>query len=497
MGIVASAIGVEEERRHAEDALRFTRFSVDNAADTMAWVSRDARFIDVNDAFCRSLGYSREELLSMTVHDIDPEYSVEIWPEFWEKLKQSGSLTFESCHRTKEGKVVPVEIMANFLEYNGKEYHCSTARDITERKQAEEELLRARADWENIFQAIGHPTLILDPEHKVIMANRAVAKAVGTTREELQGKKCYEIFHGTDQPPEGCPLEKMSASGHLETIEMEMETLGNWFLVSCTPVFDEKGALRNVIHIATDISERKRLEKILEKERQELKLIIDASPIIIFYKDKEGRFIRVNKTFTEALKMPEEDLMGKTVFDLYSAKIAQGMTDDDHEVLKSVRPKLNIIEQYESASGIRWVQTDKIPICDKNGIPVGLIGFAQDITERKRAEETLWESQELYRSLFKGVPIGLYRTMPGGEILDANPALVEMLGYPDRESLLMVNLADMFVNPVDRKRWEALMEREGVVRDFEAKFRRYDGTVVWIRDTCHAVRHDDGQSPIP
>ena len=119
-----------------------------------------------------------------------------------------------------------------------------------------------------------------------------------------------------------------------------------------------------------DITERKRLEELLKKEQQELKLIIDSSPIIVFYKDKEGKFIRVNKAFAEALKLPEEEFVGKTVFDLYSAEIAQGMTNDDQEVIKSGRPKLNIIEQYESASGIRWVQTDKIPICDKNGIPL-------------------------------------------------------------------------------------------------------------------------------
>ena len=86
--------------------------------------------------------------------------------------------------------------------------------------------------------------------------------------------------------------------------------------------------------IARDMTERKRIEELLVKERQELKLIIDTSPIIVFYKDKQGRFIRVNKTFAEAQKMPAEDFVGKTVFDLYPPEIAQGMADDDQGVLR-------------------------------------------------------------------------------------------------------------------------------------------------------------------
>ena len=151
-------------------------------------------------------------------------------------------------------------------------------------------------------------------------------------------------------------------------------------------------------------------------------------------------------------------------------------------------------DHYEQEGFSIDIEVSTNPITGENGEVTGVSYFFKDITERKRAEETLWESQELYRSLFEGVPIGLYRTMPGRQILDANPALVEMLGYPDRESLSVVNFADMFVNLEDRKRWESLMEREGVVRDFEVQFRRYDGTVIWIRDTCHAVRHDDGQA---
>jgi PAS domain S-box-containing protein len=529
---------LEKEHRQKEGAPRESeeqlRLITDSLPVLISYIDSEQRYRFNNRAYERWFGYLREEVYGKHIKEVLGESAYEVIRPYVEVALSGQEVGFENWVPYKDGgnryvgaTYVPhfgeqrqvkgfFALVDDLTEHKRKDeelerYEQSLEklveerttelrmtveelqREISEGKSAKEELLRAQADWENIFQAIGHPTLILDPEHKVIAANRAAVKASGITEEDLRSKKCYEIFHGTDQPPEGCPLEKMSVSGHLETIEIEMEALGGCFLVSCTPVFDEKGDLRNIIHIATDITEQKRLEKILEKERQELKLIIDTSPIIIFYKDKEGEFIRVNKAFAEALKMPEEDLMGKTVFDLYSAKIAQGMTNDDHEVLKSVCPKLNIIEQYESASGIRWVQTDKIPICDKNGIPVGLIGFAQDITERKRAEETLRESQELYRSLFEGVPVGLYRTMPGGEILDTNLALVEMLGYPDRESLLVVNLVDMYVNPEDCKRWEALMESRGVVHDFEAQFRRYGSTVIWIRNTCRAVRHGDGE----
>ena len=119
------------KRKKVEETVKFTRFSLNNTTDTMAIIDYDGRFIDINNAFCRSLGYSREQLLSITVHDIDPLYPAATWPEFWEKLKQVDSLIFESIHRTKEGKLIPVEINVNFFEYKGKEYQCGFARDIT------------------------------------------------------------------------------------------------------------------------------------------------------------------------------------------------------------------------------------------------------------------------------------------------------------------------------------------------------------------------------
>jgi PAS domain S-box-containing protein len=102
----------------------------------------DARFIYVNEAACAALGYAREELLSMTVHDIDPDFSAEVWPAHWNEVRQRGSFIIESRHRAKDGRIYPVEISINYMEFEGKEFSCAFARDITGRKRAREELRR-------------------------------------------------------------------------------------------------------------------------------------------------------------------------------------------------------------------------------------------------------------------------------------------------------------------------------------------------------------------
>ncbi|NIT03390.1 PAS domain S-box protein [Candidatus Saccharibacteria bacterium] len=131
------------ERKRAEEELKLTQFTVDNAAESIFWVQSDARFVYVNEAACNSLGYSREELLSMTVYDIDPDFPKESWPDHWREIKEQGSFSLETNHRTKNGMVFPVEVSVNYLKYGEREYNCAFVRDITERKLAEKETVRA------------------------------------------------------------------------------------------------------------------------------------------------------------------------------------------------------------------------------------------------------------------------------------------------------------------------------------------------------------------
>jgi len=130
----------------------------------------------------------------------------------------------------------------------------------------------------------------------------------------------------------------------------------------------------------------------LQKHREELQMIIDASPVMIFYKDCENRFIRVNKALAEATGLPKEEMEGKTVSEIYPNQAAS-YWEDDKEVIATGKPKTGIIEPIDTAMGTRLVQTDKIPYRDKEGRIIGIIGFSMDITERKQAEEALEEER--------------------------------------------------------------------------------------------------------
>jgi PAS domain S-box-containing protein len=118
--------------------------AIDQAPEAVFWMNREAGFSYVNGQACCSIGYTRQELLGMSVCDIDPDFSLEVWEDFWKGLLEAEVRTFETVHQRKDGSQFPVEITPNFIEFGGDEYSCAYARDITQRRQAEE----ARAELE-------------------------------------------------------------------------------------------------------------------------------------------------------------------------------------------------------------------------------------------------------------------------------------------------------------------------------------------------------------
>lgn len=151
-----------EERKKFEKTLRLSQFALDRAKDSVYFLDRDSNFFYVNDSACETLGYSKEELLNMTIYEIDRNLLPDSIFEYWQQLQQQKSLTRKSILQTKTGQYLPVEITDNYLQFDGREYSCGIIRDISEqqaylreRKQVEQQLKAANQKLEYLASIDG------------------------------------------------------------------------------------------------------------------------------------------------------------------------------------------------------------------------------------------------------------------------------------------------------------------------------------------------------
>ncbi|MFA5193837.1 MAG: PAS domain S-box protein, partial [Verrucomicrobiia bacterium] len=150
-----------QSHKRMQLTLQMTQRCMDRASDAVFWIAPDARLLYVNEAACKNLGYSRDELLAMSVPDIDPDYQADAWPAHWTELRRSGSMIFESRHRAKDGRVYPTEVSANYLNFNGLEINFAFVRDISERKCVEQALCESELKHRTLFEMANDAILLM------------------------------------------------------------------------------------------------------------------------------------------------------------------------------------------------------------------------------------------------------------------------------------------------------------------------------------------------
>ena len=249
-------------------ALRLTQFTVDRGSESIYWMGPDGRLIYVNDRTCEALGYSREELLSMKIQEINPEFPPERWPYHWDELRKGRIFTAESTHRAKDGHLIPVEITANYIEFDGKEYNCVYARDITARKRNEELILLERDFSKAVLDSLPGIFYLFDRKGKFLRWNNNFEEITGYSAEGIGRMHPLDLFAGPDKALVKERIMEVFVKGSAE-VEAELVTKSGkkmiyYFTGETFQVKDEPC----LIGMGIDISERKKLEEQLRKSQK-------------------------------------------------------------------------------------------------------------------------------------------------------------------------------------------------------------------------------------
>ncbi len=263
------------EHKTAIDASRARerqfRTVIEQAADAMFIHDLKGRFLDVNRCACESLGYSRDELLGMTVFDVDVKYpTIEHFKDSWDPLNAGERVTLEGLHKRKDGALFPVEVHIGILEVEGdRRSILSLARDITQRKRAEEALKESEIKYRAMMKAIKDTVFICSKDYRIEYMNPAMIKRIG---RDAVGELCFEALHERE---EICPWCNQGIIQRGKDCQWEVTSPknGRSFYISSSPVYNIDGTVSK-ISISRDISKIKRVEEELRRHRNHLEELV-------------------------------------------------------------------------------------------------------------------------------------------------------------------------------------------------------------------------------
>ena len=258
------------ERNQAEEALLLSRFCIDKAGIGIFHTDENGTIFSVNDHACRSLGYTEDELLTLSVFDIDPVITGEKMSEISKILATTGSATHETIHRRRDGTTFPVEITLNHLEFHGRKFGISFVKDITERKQAEEELLLTQFCVDKASLALYQ----LTEEGGIWNVNECACQSLGYSMEELRSMTVFDIDPDSTREVFNDLASKMFACGSITFERMHRRKDGTTFPVEITANSLEFRGSRFAMCFAKDITERKQAEEELQRSRDELEISV-------------------------------------------------------------------------------------------------------------------------------------------------------------------------------------------------------------------------------
>jgi len=489
----------EMDKALGESEQRF-RLLYENAPLGYQSLDENGYFLEVNQAWLDTLGYSREEVVGKWFGDFLGLGYQERFKINFPKFKAAGEIhwvEFEMLR--KDGSQISVVFDGQIgRDERGRfrQINC-ILHDVTERKKAQESLDRANQEWERTFNAISDLVMVLDDRHKILRANKAMADALGMTEQEVIGKSCFELVHGEKEPPAFCPHAQLLADGAEHSAEVVEPRLGGIYDVRVSPLVGQNGQVIGSVHVTRDITERKRAETELQQSNDLLRAIIEAAPTAIIGLDLAGNVQMVwNPAAEKMLGWSAQDVMGRPLpsvpvgseeeFRRFREIIRRGKTLDGVEVRRQTLDGSPIDYSIYAS-----------PLHDAEGRISGNIAVLVDITERKRVEEALQDSEERLRLTLEATQIGIWDWDVKTDQWYASPIYYSMLGYEPKTGLADRREWLERVHPDDRacvnEKIQAVLTRDFKEYEYEARLRHADGTYRWQHVRGFGIKRDEDQ----
>jgi len=392
--LVEDVTGRTTERKWTDGALRFTQFAVDRMTVQAFWITSDGQIFYVNDAACRALGYTRSELVGMSVPDIDPDYTPDIFAEAWLRLREHGSETFETLHRAKDGQVYPVEIRSNYVIFDGKEYNCAFAVDISEHKAAEEAVRVSEQNYRDIVEHAPFGIIASTRDGKLLRANPAAARILKyDSPEEL-----LEIVNHSS-------IQRVlfEESSCREPLVERIFTVNSWCIfenryrcrdgsvITCevhSRRLDEREGDGDVFEsFLNDITGRRVAEDALRESEEKFRLLAETSPTAIILLQGE-RVVFANRAAGSLTGYNGEENLDKRFWDYVHEDFQElvrerGLARQRGEAVPN-RYEIKIVTKDGEE---KWLLVSAAKM-EYRGKPTGIVTLL-DITETKRAEERI------------------------------------------------------------------------------------------------------------
>jgi diguanylate cyclase (GGDEF)-like protein/PAS domain S-box-containing protein len=265
------------ERKASERQLALTQYAVDHISEGAYLITSDGYFHYVNAAACESLGYRKEELLTMHVTQIDPSITQDNYPDIYNKLKERGSLRFEAIHQHRDGHTFPVEIVASFIQFEDEKLTFAVARDISDIKAAQMEVERQHALLQQVIDGVSDSILMIDTQYTVRLMNAAARATAPANVLNNKEPKCFATFHHFSKPCEGndhpCPLHQVIKTGQpIKVVHKHTNTKGTIRTIQlmANPLFDKDGNVTGLIESGRDVTDYQELLDQLKRKEHRL-----------------------------------------------------------------------------------------------------------------------------------------------------------------------------------------------------------------------------------